>query len=596
MRRSPHGLCGLACCALALVATAAPAATPDPFRLVPDQANAFLRIEKPRDAVQSVLEFEPFRELLELHAARQLYDLTSVRRFFQLVGYFEKQLGQPWPELLDRLAGGGIVLASKVGEDKAPVLLVVQARDEALLARFTKLARELGDQELARQESRQHIRTTSYKGVETMQIGNDLSAAVAGSALLVGNRTEVLHRALDLHLAPGKGKSLADVPAVAEARKLLPPDPLQWMWLDLAPVHHSPQAKEVFARPRNDINLTVGVGGWLDVAGRSPFLCAGSYRRPDGFLTTIRMPRGREGMAPEMALHIPPTADAGALPLLEPKGVLYSTSIYLDFAKFWDARKELFNEQQVKALENADKQAAPFLLGNRLSKLLTEAGPHVRFVLVHEPRAYKGPPGGPAALEIPLGYAIAVDMRKPSFGKSVEAILRSLLLLAGTQTKVKMVEEKRGDVMIVSYHQPDPAARRRPNNPLAAFESPSFARVGDHFVAATSVEIAREVVDAVRDEAAHPAKRKPTRAAVLNRFYSEAGIDVMRAFQDQLFTITVLNQGLSPSEARDEVERLIHAARSLGVLETKGVYGAHDFRYELRLRTAPAKGSALKGE
>src|SRR5262249_59687738 len=62
----------------------------------------------------------------------------------------------------------------------------------------------------------------------------------------------------------------------------------------------SPQAKEVFAQPRNDPNLTIVAGGLLDVARRSPFLCGAFYRDQDKLIATVRMPRGREGMPPEI--------------------------------------------------------------------------------------------------------------------------------------------------------------------------------------------------------------------------------------------------------------------------------------------------------
>ena len=41
------------------------------------------------------------------------YDTTKVRRFFQLVTYFEKELGQDRMELIDKLTGGGVVLAAR---------------------------------------------------------------------------------------------------------------------------------------------------------------------------------------------------------------------------------------------------------------------------------------------------------------------------------------------------------------------------------------------------------------------------------------------------------------------------------------------------
>src|SRR5207249_11074031 len=172
-----------------------------------------------------------------------------------------------------------------------------------------------------------------------------------GWALLISNKDFALHRALDLSKENGN-KSLAQSGLVADARRLLPKDLLAWLWFNLDVAHKAPQAKDIFARPRNDAILTVLFGGLLDLVGRSPFICAAIAPTHDGFIATLRMPRGLEGLPPELATHVPPATQAAPRPLLEPKAVLLSESFYLDPAKFWEKRKELFNDKQVKTFED----------------------------------------------------------------------------------------------------------------------------------------------------------------------------------------------------------------------------------------------------
>src|SRR5207253_1226590 len=116
-------------------------------------------------------------------------------------------------------------------------------------------------------------------------------------------------------------------------------------------------------------NLTVLFGGQIDVAARSPYLCAGLYQEKDGFLLTVRMPAGREGASADFALHVPPKDDPGLLPLLEPKGVVFSTSFFLDVSKVWEDREKLFNATQAKAIEDLDKNPGAALIGLKPSKL-----------------------------------------------------------------------------------------------------------------------------------------------------------------------------------------------------------------------------------
>jgi len=70
-----------------------------------------------------------------------------------------------------------------------------------------------------------------------VQIGKNFFAAVAGTALVISNKKEVLKLALDMQ---GKGgKSLANSAALAEAARALPEAPLAKLWINLEPAHQS---------------------------------------------------------------------------------------------------------------------------------------------------------------------------------------------------------------------------------------------------------------------------------------------------------------------------------------------------------------------
>ena len=123
------------------------------------------------------------------------------------------------------------------------------------------------------------------------------------AALFLSNNDKALHAGLDRHLGRDK-KSIADVAGVAEAAKLLPAEPLVSFWLNMETVRKSPAAKAAYqSPPRDDPNLTVLLGHYLDLLGRTPFVCAGVYAEKNGFLATIRMPARprRHGRRPDHA-------------------------------------------------------------------------------------------------------------------------------------------------------------------------------------------------------------------------------------------------------------------------------------------------------
>src|ERR1700682_6452353 len=129
MRWFWYRLGGVLYCLLMLTETVplwAEAPPPSPLRLVPREADLLLEVPHPRRLVESVTTLDLLKQLQAFSAVREIYDSTNYRRFNQLGAYFEKQLGFKWPELLDRLAGGGAVLAVKLGPDPAPSLFVFQ--------------------------------------------------------------------------------------------------------------------------------------------------------------------------------------------------------------------------------------------------------------------------------------------------------------------------------------------------------------------------------------------------------------------------------------------------------------------------------------
>src|SRR5262245_56191037 len=124
----------------------------------------------------------------------------------------------PCPDILDRVAGGGMVFSAKIGPQPAPVLLIMQRTDPHFIKKCMQVTLDVVDQEVARQGVKERLVRGKYKDFEILNFGKDVHGAVAGSALLVSNKDFVIHRALDLSKENGK-KSLAQSALVADARR-----------------------------------------------------------------------------------------------------------------------------------------------------------------------------------------------------------------------------------------------------------------------------------------------------------------------------------------------------------------------------------------
>jgi hypothetical protein len=550
--------------------------TPDPLRLIPRQADVTLRIDSPRKLVEAVLATEPLRELDQFTAVREALKSANVRRLGRLLAYYEKELNAPWPDLLDRLAGGGVVLSTKFERSgQAPALLVVQSKDTELLKRAVPIVLTVVEQELARQDSKDRPKTDYYRGLEVTHIGNDIHLARAGSALLVSNKLEGVERGLDLYIN-GRHDSLVEVAGPADAGRLLPPNPLVSLWVNLKPAQESPEGKEIFKRPKSDPGQLLFVGGLLDVIGHSPSLAMGTYRQADGiWLTTFRMAYGRDATPEGQGLHLAPAGQPGCLPPLAPADALYSTSFYLDVGKFWTDREKLLTEGPRKGLDQAEKNLGRFLAGRKLSELLTQSGPYHRFVAAAQPKS--GYPQHPT--QVFPAFAYTVSMRDPGFGRAMEGLLRAVALFAGAQAKLKLVEETVDGVKLVGYRFPENGTLAGDVNNIRFNFSPCFASVGDQFFAASTIEIGREMVRVLKN----PDANTPTNdTAGRSRISAAGGAALLKGFEDQLLTQAALDRAATIDEVRPEVGKFMDWVARLGVLEFATEFQPHEFRFEIK--------------
>jgi Protein of unknown function (DUF3352) len=563
-----------------LFAATATAETPSPLRLVPDSADLLLQVNNPRRLVDTVYGLDAVTKLQQFPSVKELLDSTLYRRYYQFLAYFEKELGAKYPDLLDRLAGGGVVLASKFGADPAPVLLVVQGKDEKLTKKFMDVALDVVNQELARQEIKERPIRETHNGVETIRFGKDFYAAVAGSTLLLSNNEQAMKAALDLLSGESK-KSMADVASVKEAAALLPKDTLASLWVNFDTVKQQQAVKEFYAVPR-DLAQTLIFGAIVDVLGRTPFFCVGLCQEKDDLVLTVRAPRGSEGMGAIKSVFLPPAGQPGCRPALTPKGVLYTDSFYLDPAPLWTDRAKLFSDQVAKQFEETDKNSGRFLSGLSLNKLLTEAGPYHRLVVAEAPTtAYKTTP----KQHIPA-FALVSEMRDPeALGRNLETVLRGAALFATTQIKLKLTEETYKDVEIVGYRFSEDVPYKADITDLRFNFTPCFARVGNQFVACSTIELCRELVDLLQKEGneSKDAGAPPTRQI---RVFSGGVAELVKSFEDTLVTQTILDQAVPPTEAKAQVKTILQWIHDVGELRLEETYTAKEFHYDLRWRPA----------
>ncbi len=574
MRRAPL----LMACVAVLALSASPSRAASPLRLIPAEADFVVQVQDSKRLVERITNLDVLQQLYALPAVREQLEATPARRLKQLIAYYEKTLGDKWPSLVQRLTAGGAALGLKFASGNPPVVLVLQGNDAKLLEQFVQTSMEILQSELERQESKEKLTRGDYHGIPGFRVG-ELWVARAEATLILSNKKDAMARALDLHLGRGEQKSILEQPALAEAKKLLPKDSLVNAWLNMEPVQQSPGAKELYKSPRDDGIITVLFGRHFDILGRTPFLCAALTANDHEYRLTLRAPRGRDGMGADRLLHVPPPGQPASRALLVPKGTIYSTAFYLDVANIWKEREQLFPKVQADNLTEFDKTSGRFLGGVKLSALLQSAGPYHRFVVVHQGKSpYQRQP------QLPLpAFAFVSEVREPEkFGRSMETLLRAAAIAATSTFKMELHELKYRDFDLVSYRFNEKADLAEDSSDLRFNFTPCFARVGDQFLLASTVELAKQLIDRLLD---HPADSKqPSHLVGRDRFQSGGVADYLGGLRDQLVTQTVLELAVPAAEAQQQVEQLLKFVRGLGTLETQVEFRDKTYRVDVLLR------------
>jgi len=562
----------------------ASSAAPDPLRLIPDKADLVIKIENPRAFLEGIKSLDAVKDVTQLDVVRKALDSAEARRFFELIAYYERDLGHPWPVLVDKLAGGGIVIGSKINNGiDDPVLFVVQSTDEKLLAKFIEKATAVIEDELALSGGNNKLVKQKYEGFDTLSFGNDLHACRIDGVLIFSNKPEALKKGIDQHrqnISQGgkPAENMLGSAKLAAGRKLLPADPQVWVWYNFDYIKNRDEVKDNLKTPRDNAILTGLFAGYLDVIRRSEFLVAGLYRNKDGYALTVRMPAGRDGMAEDVDLHVPRESKvSGTLPLLEPKGVLFSHSFYLDLGAMWTKREKIFNANNARDFEKGVKEASRFLPGASIDKLLTQSGVHHRFVVAEvSSNDYKVEP----LVKLP-SFGFVTSMRDKQFGKSVETLIRGAGFLVGTQVSLKMFEETHNGVAIVGYRFPEDG--KFPDDPqkLRFNFTPTFAMVDDQFIAASSKSLCRELIDTLKKED----RTKGLHPNMQMRGYADGLGKFINAAPDALLIQSILDQAIPEGEAKKQVEQLLRYINKLGTVRIETDYLDNEFRFDLQWKT-----------
>jgi hypothetical protein len=562
---------------LLAVALVPAAGLADPLRAIPKSATVVAHVENPRKLIEAVTALDLYGKYEALPQVKQLVRSPQAKRAFQFVAHVEKALGARWPDVLDKLAGGGVALGADPNADPAPAVLVMEGKDEKGVGEGFELAVQLIEAELARQsggETPVKLPRGTHAGATTVSLG-EFQLARAGRTILVASSVTLLHDAIGRVAAKTDPDSVLTAKGFRAAKALIGPNPLASLWVNLRPVKETTAGRDFFEATRKDFLQTVVVGSSIDAVRRSDFVAVGLHETPKGFKLSVRLPAKRDGLPNDFGMHVPMSTDTlGTLPLLEPPGVLYSQSLHLDLAALWKDRKTLFNEQILGDIEKGVRDVSRLLPGTSVEKLLAQSGPHHRFVVVERGADQYAVRPGTVIPEM----ALVSTTRHPDFAAGMGTTLRAAGLLASLQLKLKMTEESADGVRITSYRFPDKGEFPGDDGNLRFNFVPCFAATEKEFLVGTSPRLLKDLLAELKK----PARPADTSAAVWRgKFYGTGAATAIRSRPDAVISDAVLSRGVGLKQAKAEVAELAAFLDAFGTVSFALDHGKEAFKFDV---------------
>jgi hypothetical protein len=548
-------------------------------------AVLYLEATRPKDVLDRLADPKMQGRLAAIPAYEKALKSPKFQELKNGVQYVSTLLDTTWDEGLGKLAGGGLVfVAEATPGEPAWGFLAVTPTDPGFLKRAHAKVLELARDDAKSKGKPEPFREEAHRGVAIFGNGKDEAHAIVKDTLVISKTPEMVRRVIDRAL-DGPGESIASDPEWKARRAKVGPETLAW---GLARLDRLREVNKGLAIPptTNPVGM-LAFGPWIEAFRKAPWAAAEVRWGGPDLGAEVVLPKPPGGYSDAMKRFFPAPGVSAGEPLA-PRGTIASLSIWRDLASLWEVRADLFPPEVVQGLAQLDTVAGQFFGGRDFgSGVLGAIGPDVRLVVAEQDYASLKPVPD---TKLPA-FALVIDLKPDDeeFAQRLKAAFVSFVGLANlgaAQSKappLELTSEAVDGVMIQTSRfmpiKPAPGSKgKEPVHQRHNF-SPSAMQVGDHFVIASSLGLARDLVPALR----HPAKA--TGATAILRADGPTLAHLLDLNRQKLVTRNMMEKGNDKAAAGGEVDLLLGLLRYAG----KGTLTADDsgkdvvFRLGLKL-------------
>jgi len=382
-------------------------------------------------------------------------------------------------------------------------------------------------------------------------------------------------------------------PFYQAARQALGKDAVVTAYINMPAVVKNPKAKAALTQNSDPLRALI-LAGTSEALGKANWLALGLYLK-DGKLTlrAVTDSPTPDATAPTNFAS-PRNPNEGPLPNLNVPGTIASLSLYRDLHRFYAAKDDLFPER-TSSLVFFENMMGIFFSGMDLTdQVLAEASPDIRVVAAAQ---RYDPAVGTPSVQIPALAAVIRLHHPQAFGETVEEAWQKAIGLSnftrGQKALPGLIIDRavHGDVKFTySYYRPPGAKEKAAIDPRYNYR-PSLARPGDYLIFSSTDGLARDLIDALKEESASPVKPLPATHS-LAEIDGTALRTILLANREPMVRQNMVDKGHTREQADAEVGDLFTALNFLdqATLSVGDENGHPQATVEVKFKTSGTEG------
>jgi len=525
--------------------------------LFPASTIAYLEMTDPNAAVEVILK-HPLRAKIEaLDDIQKQMKSDEYQQFLMIVTAIERQIGMSWRKAINTVTHDGLYIGVDAKTEGLAILL--KSNDEEKLSQLYDKFIELARAESERKGNGDRIESKDYRGIKAHKVDKGILAQT-GRWLLMSNKGDLAKAIADAVL-DGQEASLASNDNFKSARDSMSGSPTAWGYLNVSALRDAGMLKDLVKEKNDNPGIEFLAGGIIGSLANTPYLTFTLDFNSNHIKLAASMPHDRSSVPKRREFFFGADGEGVAPTPLLPKQTLLSIESFRDIGKFWLAKEELFVENVVAQMAQADSQFSTFFSGLDFGQeVLSALDPRSQFVLVRQ--SYEEADLPEPDIKLPAGAYIYRLKDPDAISQRLKVGFQSIFGLANLglaqqgQPQFDVNTEKVGDARIISAsYIVDDVKEGLINYNF----SPTIVFVDNWLILSSTKSLAHELAKLATDRKDDERKTETnTRSAIDFRVLEE----VLADNEEQLVARNVLEKGHSKADAEKEIGTLLNLLKS----------------------------------